>query len=172
MGCIEARECPQPISRIPIHFVPFSQTAMLPNAEALVNFSRYLIKSRPHAESIAFPGCPHKSDLDILVTTAPDLRDDLHSMTLGNNFLSANDITELRDLRDDLHRVCRHAKERGVRIIVDAEYRCVSVDFCSFLITRSHFDEIMLSGITTQLVPGSHGDNSYTQNGEIIVFFH
>lgn len=37
--------------------------------------------------------------------------------------LSAADIDDLKQLHDNLVRICTRAKERGVRIIVDAEHR-------------------------------------------------
>jgi proline dehydrogenase len=99
---------------------------MLPNAQALVNFSRHLTKNRPNAGSIPFPGCPHSSDLNILEKrTSTRQLDVIVSTPSDNDLFSAGDINELRELKEDLHRICRHAKKRGVRVIVDAEHRFV-----------------------------------------------
>ena len=39
--------------------------------------------------------------------------------------MTIRDLRELRELRDDLFRICQRAKERGVKIIIDAEHRSV-----------------------------------------------
>lgn len=37
--------------------------------------------------------------------------------------LREQDVKDLKELHDDLVRICLHAQKRGVRLIVDAEYR-------------------------------------------------
>lgn len=74
------------------------------------------MKHRP-ATSVPFPGTPDASDLDILYTSSPDLE----------GLLTPQDITDLKDLHADLNLICNRAHERGVRIIIDAEHRCVLV---------------------------------------------
>lgn len=104
---------------------------MLPNAKALTKFSHHLATSRPTSSSIPFPGCPHKSDLEILDERPPALEQSSAPVRRCTDkgkaaeiaSLSAQDVEELRQLKEDLVRVCLHAKERGVRVIVDAEYR-------------------------------------------------
>jgi proline dehydrogenase len=91
-----------------IHFL---QTALLPNATSLVNFSAYLISRRRQSGDIAFPGHPTYSDLDVLYDPK------------ANTTLSKEDIAAVRQLHEDLVRICQRAQERGVKIIIDAEYR-------------------------------------------------
>ena len=89
---------------------------MVPDAQALINFSEYLIKTRPPlAPSIAFPGCPSSTDMDVLTV----------GKAISVSPLREQDVTDLRELHGDLIRICAHAQERGVRLIVDAEYRQV-----------------------------------------------
>lgn len=84
---------------------------MVPRAESLHRFSRYLVATRPSSSPpVLFPGQPHPSDLDIL--TSPDVP----------TSLTQEDIKDLAQLRDDLRAICKKAQERGVRIIMDAEY--------------------------------------------------
>ena len=89
---------------------------MVPNAETLRRFSRHLVDSRPRvAPPVAFPGCPLPSDLDVLAAAG------------GAAPLPPADIAVLRELREDLITICARAQSRGVRLIFDAEYRCVVV---------------------------------------------
>ena len=92
---------------------------MVPDAETLRRFSKYLVDSRPRAAPpVAFPGCPLPSDLDVLAAG-------------GAEPLPAADIAVLRELREDLIAICARAQSRGVRLIFDAEYRCVVVPLCA-----------------------------------------
>lgn len=86
-------------------------TALLPDAHALAHLSSHVLKTRPPLP-IAFPGCPHASDLDILDSGPTET-------------VTAEDIAALRDLHADLTRICVRAQERGVKVIFDAEYRFV-----------------------------------------------
>lgn len=90
-----------------------TQTALLPDPQALVRLSQHLIRSKPPS-SIPFPGSPSLQDLDILTSS-----DD-------SSILSSADRIALRDLRVDLFRICQRAKERQVKVVVDAEYRFVN----------------------------------------------
>ena len=36
--------------------------------------------------------------------------------------LTAEDLNSLKELKEDLYRICQRAKERGVKLIIDAEY--------------------------------------------------
>ena len=86
---------------------------MVPDAESLRRLSKYLVDTRPRIEPrVAFPGCPLPSDLDIL------------SAGTRSDTLTEVDIASLRALREDLASICERARARGVRITVDAEYRC------------------------------------------------
>ncbi|KAI8983268.1 FAD-linked oxidoreductase [Trametes punicea] len=93
-------------------WVAIKLSAMVPDAETLRRFSRYLVDRRPQTRPpVAFPGCPLPSDLDVL--SAP---------TVPTDQLTAADISALRELREDLVAICTRAKQRGVRLIFDAEY--------------------------------------------------
>ncbi|KAF9466940.1 FAD-linked oxidoreductase-like protein [Collybia nuda] len=83
-------------------------TALLPDAHALIKLSSHVLNTRPRL-SIAFPGSPHPSDLNVL-ESGP------------TSAISAEDIAAIRDLHSDLIRICMRAQERGVKIIIDAEY--------------------------------------------------
>ncbi|KAG6854205.1 hypothetical protein C0991_009518 [Blastosporella zonata] len=105
-------------------WVAIKMSALLPDANVLVKFSSYLQTTRPKL-LIAFPGCPHSSDLDIL--NKPP-----------NDTLTAEDIAALRDFHADLVRICEHAQKRGVKIIVDAEYSWYqpAIDALTLSLTR------------------------------------
>lgn len=92
------------------------QTALLPTA--LISFSRYLLATRPQLRSVPFPGYAHHTDLDILFRNDQKLSHD-------TPLLTPEEITALRVLYEDLVRICTRAQERGVKIIIDAEYRYV-----------------------------------------------
>ncbi|KAF9221317.1 FAD-linked oxidoreductase [Gyrodon lividus] len=87
-------------------------TALLPNVQALHNFSLHLTRTRPTlSPQVPFPGTPASSDLAVLDTPI-----------LEECPLTAENVRELKDLYDDLNRICTRAKERRVRVILDAEY--------------------------------------------------
>ena len=84
---------------------------MVPRAESLHRFSKYLVATRPSSSPpVPFPGQPHPSDLNAL------------SSHDASNALSREDMKDLLQLHDDLRAIFKKAKERGVRIIMDAEY--------------------------------------------------
>jgi proline dehydrogenase len=95
-----------------------AQTALLPDAHALTNLSLDLVAAQAQASAtkhIPFPGVPLSTSLDgIQNETAPK-----------GSSLSSEEIHALRELRDDLFDICEHAEQRGVKIIMDAEYRCM-----------------------------------------------
>lgn len=41
---------------------------------------------------------------------------------VADGILTAQDIADLKDLHSDLNAICQHAQERGVKLIIDAEY--------------------------------------------------
>lgn len=93
------------------------QTALLPDAQSLINLSSYLVHSRPTLPTpIAFPDVPRFSDLDVLSRPTPP----------SGSKLTPEDLVALSELYSDLTRVCERAAQRGVKIIIDAEYRCGS----------------------------------------------
>ncbi|ESK84830.1 proline dehydrogenase [Moniliophthora roreri MCA 2997] len=92
-------------------WVAVKMTALLPDAQSLINLSKYLIDTRSPLP-VPFPGCPRASDLDVLY--------DKKRTNTGP--LTNEDIKSLRELHSDLRRICTRASERGVKIILDAEY--------------------------------------------------
>jgi len=103
-------------------WVATKMTALVPDAQALLNLSSYLVHQRmiqnntrkeqgASSVEIAFPGCPMSSDLDVLYTSDPVC-----------NGLTTENIDVLKDLHADLVRICTRAQERGVKIIIDAEH--------------------------------------------------
>ena len=80
-----------------------------------MNLSKYLVKHRSSVP-IAFPGTPDASDLEILYRPSVDAAEDI----------TAQDVIDLRDLHADLDAICKKARERGVRIIIDAEHTYVN----------------------------------------------
>ncbi|KAI0791690.1 FAD-linked oxidoreductase-like protein [Abortiporus biennis] len=88
-------------------------TAMLPDAQSLLNLSKHIVQTRPPPPSpIAFPGNPHATDLNVLYSP----------LSYPDNPLSEQDIVDLKDLHEDLFRICTRAQERGVKVIIDAEH--------------------------------------------------
>ncbi|KAF9235879.1 FAD-linked oxidoreductase [Melanogaster broomeanus] len=93
-------------------WVAVKLTALLPNARALRNLSLHLGRTRPALDPpVPFPGTPESSDLAFLDTGIPK-----------DSPLTAEDVRDLKELYDDLNRICTRAKERSVRLILDAEY--------------------------------------------------
>ncbi|KAF8878434.1 FAD-linked oxidoreductase-like protein [Infundibulicybe gibba] len=91
-------------------------TALLPDARALINLSSHITSTRSGlSHSVPFPGCPQPDDLDVLDTLPSQI-----SRVPGP--LSTSDVESLRELHADLVRICKRAQERGVRVIIDAEY--------------------------------------------------
>ncbi|KZT68814.1 FAD-linked oxidoreductase [Daedalea quercina L-15889] len=106
-------------------WVAIKLTAMVPRAETLHHFSQYLITTRPSSSpAILFPGQPHPSDLEVL-----------SSREVPKAPLTQEDITDLAQLRDDLRAICKKAQERGVRIIMDAEYTWYQPAVDAFLLS-------------------------------------
>lgn len=92
-------------------WVSVKLTAMLPNAQSLINLSTHLTNTRAQLEPpVLFPGTPSPSDLSIL-----------HSSALTGT-LTESDIHDLKELYSDLVQICTRAEERGVRVFIDAEY--------------------------------------------------
>ena len=80
----------------------------------MIRFSKYLVERHSSSSlAIAFPGTPSPADLSII--------NEPRSALKGS--LSAEDIDLLKELRNDLDKICERAKERGVKIIIDAEHR-------------------------------------------------
>jgi proline dehydrogenase len=92
-------------------WVAIIMTTLLPDAQSLIALSSHIMATRPqHYPSIPFPGCPRPSDLSVL-----DGQTD-------SKFLDDKDISSLRELYSNLRRICLHAQQKGVKLIIDAEY--------------------------------------------------
>ncbi|KZP26013.1 FAD-linked oxidoreductase [Athelia psychrophila] len=96
-------------------WVAVKMTALLPDPESLIKLSSHLLRTRP-ASGIDFPGCANPADLDVLYSS------DAKANNEHPSSLTAADIIGLRELHTSLRRICTRAQERGVRIIMDAEY--------------------------------------------------
>ena len=96
-------------------WVAVKMTALLPDASALLALSSFIVESRKdHAAiHVPFPGSPRIEDLDVILKTP----------SMGQ--LTPAQVLGVRELYNDLVRICTHARERGIKIIVDAEYRYV-----------------------------------------------
>ncbi|THH14255.1 hypothetical protein EW146_g6052 [Bondarzewia mesenterica] len=73
-------------------WVAVKLSALLPDAQSLVNLSVYLTKAHPAWSAIAFPGYPRASDLDCL--TSDQIK--------GVSPLIEQDIHDIKDLHSDL----------------------------------------------------------------------
>jgi proline dehydrogenase len=94
---------------------------MLPDANPLIRLSSKILETRPSILiPIAFPGCAHSTDLDVL-----------HNTTKGPDSRTEDDISSLFQLHADMVHICTRAQEKGVRVVIDAEYRSVHLSFCS-----------------------------------------
>ncbi|CAL1696951.1 unnamed protein product [Somion occarium] len=93
-------------------WVAVKLTALLPNAQSLINFSKHLVNTRPRSSPpVLFPGAPHPTDLDALTLRSAQ-----------GTSLTEQDIIDLKDLHADLVRICTRAQERGIRLLIDAEH--------------------------------------------------
>ncbi|KAI5994218.1 FAD-linked oxidoreductase [Pisolithus marmoratus] len=89
-------------------------TALLPRAESLRNFSVHLVHTRPElSEPVPFPGTPNSSYLSVL---------DGQPWRYPASPLMEEDVRDLQELYTNLRRICMRAKERRIKIAIDAEY--------------------------------------------------
>jgi proline dehydrogenase len=92
---------------------------MLPDANPLIRLSSKVLEIRPSTLiPVSFPGCAHSTHLDVLYNT-----------TKGPDTLTEDDISSLCQLHADMVHICTHAQEKGVRVVIDAEYRHVHLSF-------------------------------------------
>ena len=99
-------------------WVAVKLTAMLPDAHALIALSSHIVQSRkasPDPTYIPFPGAARMSDLDVILSRSEP--------AIDTPSLTQKDVHQLRELYSDLVRICARAKEKGVKVIIDAEYR-------------------------------------------------
>lgn len=114
-------------------WVAVKMTALLPDAHALIALSSHITASKSQSrlkllghsraeDTVPFPGAARIEDLNVLSLSvpAPILAGDGAARTPG---MTPAQIRDLRELYADLRRICIKARERGVKIIVDAEYR-------------------------------------------------
>lgn len=101
-------------------WVAVKMTALLPDANALRALSSHIVASRktlPSPESLVpFPGSPRIGDLDIISSPLTATPNNLPPLT-------PDQIRDIRDLYANLHKICERANEKGVKVIMDAEYR-------------------------------------------------
>ena len=109
-------------------WVSIKMTALLPDANALLALSSSIVESRKDPRTptkhsaIPFPGSARIEDLDVILKTPSTTDDHITALTPAQ-------ISGVRELYDDLVRICTRAQERGIIIIVDAEYRYVTLSF-------------------------------------------
>ncbi|KAF8634110.1 hypothetical protein AX15_001075 [Amanita polypyramis BW_CC] len=128
-------------------WIAIKLTPLLPDTNSLINLSRHIVKSRSSCgtPAILFPGSPSPSDLEVLY--APRQSSDL----------TQKDINSLRELHADLERICTRAKERGVKVIIDAEYSWCQPAIDAFQLTLMRkFNALdSASGDTQPLIYGT-----------------
>jgi proline dehydrogenase len=121
-------------------WVALKMTALLPDPHALIAWSSHITASRKSIPSsfieaaVPFPGMARIEDMDIILPSRspPHPPNSYFSSSISHPSLTPTQIQHLRDLYGDLVRICTHAREKGIKVIVDAEYRCD--DFSSNLL--------------------------------------
>jgi len=110
-------------------WVAIKMTALLPDAHALIALSSSIVESRKDPRTpvkdaaVPFPGSARIEDLDVILKT-PSIA--------GHSVLTPIQLLGVRELYNDLVRICTRAQERGIKIIIDAEYRYVVRSFILF----------------------------------------
>ncbi|KAF8588483.1 FAD-linked oxidoreductase [Ramaria rubella] len=125
-------------------WVAVKLTALLPSAQSLIKLSDHLREARPGTSPpVPFPGCPHPSDLAFIESGAP------HPVTL-----SKADVDALKDLYHDLDRIAHRAAQRGVKIIVDAEYSWYQPAIDAFTLSlMRRFNKLQKRSDATEVQP-------------------
>ncbi|KAG8691661.1 hypothetical protein FRC08_010114 [Ceratobasidium sp. 394] len=108
-------------------WVAVKLTALLPSPDSLKRMSTFLLASRPK-DDVSYPGTPGSTDLLVLQDSANPW---------SFNGLTENDVKALRELYRDLREICAQAKERGVRITVDAEHTWYQPGIDAFVLALS-----------------------------------
>ncbi|TRM59231.1 FAD-linked oxidoreductase-like protein [Schizophyllum amplum] len=120
---------PAPTSRKT--WVAVKLTALLPDAHALHRLSSHILAARktyrdsvkPKLAEVEFPGAPHDNDLDAVLGKDAVIKGKEGAIPAKLPApLTQADALALAQLYSDLCRICARAQERGVRIIIDAEY--------------------------------------------------
>ena len=103
-------------------WVAIKMTALLPDPHALLALSSSIVESQKDLRTpgkyaaIPFPGSPRIEDLDAILK--PPSTGHLTTLTPAQ-------ISGIRELYDNLVRICTRAQAKGIKIIIDAEYRYV-----------------------------------------------
>ncbi|KAF8741928.1 Proline dehydrogenase, partial [Rhizoctonia solani] len=108
-------------------WVAIKLSALVPSADSLKRMSKFLLKSRP-ADDVPFPGTPGSFDMVVFRGVKEPL------IKAG---LTEEDIESLRVLYEDLRTVCNRAKERGIRLIFDAEHTWYQPGIDAFVLALS-----------------------------------
>ncbi|CAE6426615.1 unnamed protein product [Rhizoctonia solani] len=108
-------------------WVAIKLSALVPSADSLKRMSKFLLKSRP-ADDVPFPGTPGSFDMVVFRGAKEPL------IKAG---LTEEDIESLRVLYEDLRTVCNRAKERGIRLIFDAEHTWYQPGIDAFVLALS-----------------------------------
>ncbi|KAF9042154.1 FAD-linked oxidoreductase-like protein [Panaeolus papilionaceus] len=98
-------------------WVAVKMTALLPNADTLIAWSSQIVASRREPGTLSidnkvpFPGSARTEDMESVL-------DPLSHPSK----LTPEQTQDLRELYADLTRICQRAQEKGVKVIIDAEY--------------------------------------------------
>ncbi|KAF9529860.1 FAD-linked oxidoreductase-like protein [Crepidotus variabilis] len=137
-------------------WVAIKLTALLPDPNALVALSSYIVNSRKLLSSSApesavpFPGAARPEDLDLVIHPSAN--------SSCKDKLSSEHIQQLKGLYDDLVRICTRAKERGVKVTIDAEYSWYqpAIDALTLALMRE-FNSLSTSSTPTPNQPLVYG---------------
>lgn len=104
-------------------WIAIKLSTLLSDPRALTAFSEQILNSReflPRNESrndVPFPGIPRWEDLEVLLNDTSES----NSAVDGKNVLTQEYVRNLQELYSNLVRICTRAKERGVKVTIDAE---------------------------------------------------
>jgi proline dehydrogenase len=107
-------------------WVAIKMTALVPDARAILTLSLSIVESRKDLRTpakyavVSFPGSPRIENVD--VTLKPSSTDRPTALTHA-------EISSVWELYDNLVNICTRAQERGIKIVIDAEYRYVFFKF-------------------------------------------
>ncbi|KAJ3507698.1 hypothetical protein NLJ89_g6154 [Agrocybe chaxingu] len=133
-------------------WIALKLTALLPHAQALIDLSAHIVNSRKMLSRssreimVPFPGFPRTDDLDVV----------LHSLSNPSSLTPAQ-VHDLRELYSDLVRICSRARERGVKVVIDAEYSWYqpAVDALTLALMREFNSPTPSNGEVQPLVYGT-----------------
>ncbi|QRV91724.1 proline dehydrogenase [Ceratobasidium sp. AG-Ba] len=108
-------------------WVAVKLTALLPSPDSLKRMSTFLLSSRPKG-NVSYPGTPGSTDLVVFQSS---------ESPRSFNGLSEDDVIALRELYQNLRKICARAKERGIRLTVDAEHSWYQPGIDAFVLALS-----------------------------------